>query len=169
MGEGQLSSWKDGIRLSWPISKSYYQLRHSCVRSAFMVHFLCCLISWFWLGHWSKEEEDKLTAIVTDMTVNQGKDIDNDVFWGKVSEFMGGKRGRQYCRIKWYSYISLALVESHWRNWQERRLEQNSQKWRPKAKMEFARWGHPRSQVSLDSPAFKEFDWPLPAGLTHLT
>ena len=47
------------------------------------------------------------------MTVNQGKDIDNDVFWGKVSELMGGKRGRQQCRIKWYAYyISLVLVES---------------------------------------------------------
>ena len=41
------------------------------------------------------------------MTVNQGKDIDNDVFWGKVSELMGGKRGRQQCRIKWYTSISL--------------------------------------------------------------
>jgi hypothetical protein len=72
-----------------------------------MVHFvLCCLISKFRLGHWSKEEEDKLTVIVTDMTVNQGKDIDNDVFWGKVSELMGGKRGRQQCRIKWYTSIS---------------------------------------------------------------
>jgi len=57
-------------------------------------------------GHWSKEEEDKLTAIVTDMTVNQGKDIDNDVFWGKVSELMGGKRGRQQCRIKWTDALS---------------------------------------------------------------
>ena len=63
--------------------------------------FLCAYSHHFWLGHWSKEEEDQLTAIVTDMTVNQGKDIDNDVFWGKVSELMGGKRGRQQCRIKW--------------------------------------------------------------------
>ena len=52
-------------------------------------------------GHWSQEEEDQLTRIVTDMTIKQGKDIDNDVFWGKVSELMGGKRGRQQCRIKW--------------------------------------------------------------------
>ena len=63
--------------------------------------FLCAYSHHLWLGHWSKEEEDQLTAIVTDMTVNQGKDIDNDVFWGKVSELMGGKRGRQQCRIKW--------------------------------------------------------------------
>ncbi|KAG5716686.1 DNA-binding protein REB1 [Termitomyces sp. T112] len=52
-------------------------------------------------GPWSKEEEDQLTRIVTDMTVNQGRDIDGDVFWGRVSELMGGKRGRQQCRIKW--------------------------------------------------------------------
>ncbi|KAG6869327.1 hypothetical protein C0993_000080 [Termitomyces sp. T159_Od127] len=52
-------------------------------------------------GVWSKEEEDQLTRIVTDMTVNQGRDIDGDVFWGRVSELMGGKRGRQQCRIKW--------------------------------------------------------------------
>ena len=78
------------IRVSGPLSWSVY----------FMLPNLIIL-----LGHWSKEEEDKLTAIVTDMTVNQGKDIDNDVFWGKVSELMGGKRGRQQCRIKWYTSI----------------------------------------------------------------
>lgn len=37
------------------------------------------------------------------MTIKQGKDIDNDVFWGRVSELMGGKRGRQQCRIKWHA------------------------------------------------------------------
>ncbi|KAG6880353.1 hypothetical protein C0992_007764 [Termitomyces sp. T32_za158] len=52
-------------------------------------------------GIWSKEEEEQLTRIVTDMTVNQGRDIDGDVFWGRVSELMGGRRGRQQCRIKW--------------------------------------------------------------------
>ena len=36
------------------------------------------------------------------MTIKQGKDIDNDVFWGRVSELMGGSRGRQQCRIKWF-------------------------------------------------------------------
>lgn len=55
----------------------------------------------FYLGVWTKKEEEELTQIVTDMTVKQGKDIDNDVFWGRVSELMGGKRGRQQCRIKW--------------------------------------------------------------------
>ncbi|KAH9943154.1 uncharacterized protein BXZ73DRAFT_40555 [Epithele typhae] len=52
-------------------------------------------------GQWSKEEEEELINIVTDMTVNQGKDMDNDIFWGVVSQRMGGKRGRQQCRIKW--------------------------------------------------------------------
>ena len=54
-------------------------------------------------GAWSKEEEDELTRIVTDMTIKQGRDIDNDVFWSRVSQLMGGRRGRQQCRIKWYA------------------------------------------------------------------
>ena|ERR1700761_4401954 len=53
-------------------------------------------------GPWTKEEELRLTQIVTDITVKQGKDMDNDVFWSTVSQRMGGKRGRQQCRIKWY-------------------------------------------------------------------
>ncbi|KIL00044.1 hypothetical protein PAXRUDRAFT_822063 [Paxillus rubicundulus Ve08.2h10] len=52
-------------------------------------------------GPWSKEEEEELTRIVTEMTVNQGKDFDNDVFWGIVSDKMNNRRGRQQCRIKW--------------------------------------------------------------------
>jgi Myb-like DNA-binding protein REB1 len=52
-------------------------------------------------GQWKKEEEEELTRIVTEMTVHQGKDFDNDVFWGQVSQRMGNKRGRQQCRIKW--------------------------------------------------------------------
>jgi len=57
-------------------------------------------------GHWTKEEEDQLTEIVTEMTVKQGKDIDNDIFWGVVSARMGGTRGRQQCRIKWTDSLS---------------------------------------------------------------
>ncbi|KAF8663432.1 hypothetical protein AX16_001002 [Volvariella volvacea WC 439] len=57
-------------------------------------------------GPWSKEEEDELTRIVTSMTTDQGRDFDNDVFWGKVSEMMGGRRGRQQCRIKWTDALS---------------------------------------------------------------
>ncbi|KAF8450523.1 hypothetical protein L210DRAFT_3520708 [Boletus edulis BED1] len=57
-------------------------------------------------GPWSKEEEEELTKIVTEMTVNQGKDFDNDVFWGIVSEKMGNRRGRQQCRIKWTDSLS---------------------------------------------------------------
>ncbi|KAI0751112.1 hypothetical protein C8Q80DRAFT_1099926 [Daedaleopsis nitida] len=53
------------------------------------------------IGTWTKEEEEELTRIVTEMTVSQGKDMDNDIFWGVVSQRMGGKRGRQQCRIKW--------------------------------------------------------------------
>jgi len=34
-----------------------------------------------YVGPWTKEEEDILTQIVTEMTVSQGKDMDNDVFW----------------------------------------------------------------------------------------
>ncbi|CAA7260050.1 unnamed protein product [Cyclocybe aegerita] len=60
-------------------------------------------------GPWSKEEEDQLTQIVTDMTVKQGKDVDNDVFWSKVSELMGGRRGRQQCRIKWTDALSKTM------------------------------------------------------------
>ncbi|PFH51275.1 hypothetical protein AMATHDRAFT_142885 [Amanita thiersii Skay4041] len=55
---------------------------------------------------WTKEEEEQLTQIVTRMTIQQGKDIDTDVFWGRVSEEMGGKRGRQQCRIKWTDALS---------------------------------------------------------------
>ncbi|THH05912.1 hypothetical protein EW146_g9771 [Bondarzewia mesenterica] len=58
------------------------------------------------VGVWSKEEEDILTQIVTEMTVNQGKDPDNDVFWGVISRRMGNKRGRQQCRIKWLDSLS---------------------------------------------------------------
>ncbi|KAI0251329.1 hypothetical protein BJV78DRAFT_1212509 [Lactifluus subvellereus] len=57
-------------------------------------------------GSWTKDEEMQLTQIVTDMTVKQGKDMDNDVFWGIVSERMGAKRGRQQCRIKWTDGLS---------------------------------------------------------------
>ena len=39
------------------------------------------------------------------MTLEQGKDIDNDVFWGIVSHRMGNRRGRQQVRIKWYVII----------------------------------------------------------------
>jgi Myb-like DNA-binding protein REB1 len=41
------------------------------------------------------------------MTVKQGRDIDNDVFWGRVSELMGGTRGRQQCRIKWQGNLTV--------------------------------------------------------------
>ncbi|TBU33012.1 hypothetical protein BD311DRAFT_473065 [Dichomitus squalens] len=60
-------------------------------------------------GTWSKEEEEELTRIVTEMTVGQGKDMDNDIFWGVVSQKMGGTRGRQQCRIKWTDSLAPQL------------------------------------------------------------
>ncbi|KAL6309823.1 hypothetical protein BKA93DRAFT_814710 [Sparassis latifolia] len=60
-------------------------------------------------GAWTKEEEEDLTRIVTEMTIEQGKDMDNDIFWGVVSQRMGGRRGRQQCRIKWTDSLSLQI------------------------------------------------------------
>ncbi|KAK7696166.1 hypothetical protein QCA50_000817 [Cerrena zonata] len=57
-------------------------------------------------GAWTKEEEEELTKIVLEMTIEQGKDIDNDVFWGIVSQRMGNRRGRQQVRIKWTDSLS---------------------------------------------------------------
>ncbi|KAJ6539526.1 hypothetical protein B0H19DRAFT_1179462 [Mycena capillaripes] len=55
-------------------------------------------------GTWTAAEEEKLTQIVTQMTI--GKDLDNDIFWTKVSGLMGGTRSRQQCRIKWTDSLS---------------------------------------------------------------
>ncbi|KAF9782276.1 hypothetical protein BJ322DRAFT_1010319 [Thelephora terrestris] len=60
-------------------------------------------------GTWSKEEEAQLTAIVKEMMAEKGKDVDNDIFWGVVSQKMGGKRGRQQCRNKWTDSLSNTL------------------------------------------------------------
>ncbi|KAF8076560.1 nucleolar protein [Lyophyllum atratum] len=60
-------------------------------------------------GPWSKAEEEELTRIVTDIKIKQGLDTDNEVFWGRVSELMGGKRGRQQCRIKWTDALSKTI------------------------------------------------------------
>ncbi|KAI0940048.1 hypothetical protein AcV5_001259 [Taiwanofungus camphoratus] len=60
-------------------------------------------------GPWTKEEEEELTRIVTEMTIEQGKDVDNDIFWGVVSQRMGGRRGRQQCRIKWTDSLSTQI------------------------------------------------------------
>ncbi|KAH9833649.1 uncharacterized protein C8Q71DRAFT_873939 [Rhodofomes roseus] len=63
-------------------------------------------------GSWSKAEEEELTQIVTEMTVEQGRDFDSEVFWGVVSQRMGGKRGRQQCRIKWTDTLSSQIKNS---------------------------------------------------------
>ena len=57
-------------------------------------------------GVWSKEEEEELTRIVQELTIEQGKNSDNDIFWGIVSQRMGNTRGRQQCRIKWLVLLS---------------------------------------------------------------
>ncbi|KAG8763585.1 hypothetical protein FRC11_001154 [Ceratobasidium sp. 423] len=53
------------------------------------------------VGPWTKEEEDELTRIVMELTVERGVQADNDVLWSEVSERMGGRRTRQQVRIKW--------------------------------------------------------------------
>ncbi|KAJ1308575.1 hypothetical protein OPQ81_004274 [Rhizoctonia solani] len=52
-------------------------------------------------GPWTKEEEEELTRIVMELTVERGLQADNDVLWSEVSERMGGRRTRQQVRIKW--------------------------------------------------------------------
>ncbi|QRV87574.1 Myb-like DNA-binding domain protein [Ceratobasidium sp. AG-Ba] len=52
-------------------------------------------------GPWTKEEEEELTRIVLELTVERGQQADNDVLWSEVSERMGGRRTRQQVRIKW--------------------------------------------------------------------
>ena len=52
-------------------------------------------------GPWTKEEEQELAQLVIELKNQRGELSDNDIFWGVVSQKMGGKRGRQQCRIKW--------------------------------------------------------------------
>ncbi|KAI3612161.1 nucleolar protein [Moniliophthora roreri] len=58
------------------------------------------------IGKWTKEEEDKLIQIVEEMTVKKGRTLDDEVFWGTVSDLMGNTRNRQQCRIKWTDCLS---------------------------------------------------------------
>jgi Myb-like DNA-binding protein REB1 len=76
------------VRVSGTFLISVFRISRGCL--------FACLA-----GQWKKEEEEELTRIVTEMTVQQGRDVDNDVFWGQVSQRMGNRRGRQQCRIKW--------------------------------------------------------------------
>ncbi|EIN10900.1 hypothetical protein PUNSTDRAFT_65638 [Punctularia strigosozonata HHB-11173 SS5] len=58
---------------------------------------------------WSKDEEEELKRIVTELAQLQGKSVeesDTDVFWTKVSERMDYKRSRQQCRGKWTDVLS---------------------------------------------------------------
>ena len=43
-------------------------------------------------GAWIKEEEEGLTQILAEMTIQQDKDFDNDVFWVIVSNCMANQR-----------------------------------------------------------------------------
>ncbi|KAE9410172.1 hypothetical protein BT96DRAFT_805926 [Gymnopus androsaceus JB14] len=71
-------------------------------------------------GPWSIEEEDELTRIVEEMTIKQGGTLDDDLFWGAVSDKMGNKRNRQQCRIKWTDGLSKRVKtngqDSRWSN-----------------------------------------------------
>jgi hypothetical protein len=53
-------------------------------------------------GKWSKEEEDELVRIVQEMKTKLGYEDGDEIFWGRVSEKMGGRRGKQQCRAKWF-------------------------------------------------------------------
>ncbi|KAJ4001808.1 hypothetical protein F5050DRAFT_1721546 [Lentinula boryana] len=57
-------------------------------------------------GPWTQEEEEELTRIVEEMTVKKGGTLDDDVFWGTVSDHMGNRRNRQQCHIKWTDALS---------------------------------------------------------------
>jgi hypothetical protein len=58
-------------------------------------------------GRWAKDEEGQLMEIVKDLTIDQGKDADHEVFWTVVAELMGHARSRQQCRNKWYRFFFL--------------------------------------------------------------
>ncbi|EJD01617.1 uncharacterized protein FOMMEDRAFT_88468 [Fomitiporia mediterranea MF3/22] len=57
-------------------------------------------------GAWTKEEEERLTQIVLELTTAQGRNPDLDVFWTQVAVRMGNTRGRHQCRIKWTDSLS---------------------------------------------------------------
>ncbi|KAF8607670.1 hypothetical protein BDV93DRAFT_434965 [Ceratobasidium sp. AG-I] len=64
------------------------------------------------IGPWTKEEEDELTKIVLELTVERGVQADNDVLWSAVSERMGGRRTRQQVRIKWTDALNKRVKNS---------------------------------------------------------
>ncbi|KAL1747490.1 hypothetical protein HDZ31DRAFT_31905 [Schizophyllum fasciatum] len=61
------------------------------------------------VGPWTQAEEDELVRVVKRLTVDKGRDFEQDVFWSRVSAEMGGKRSRQQCRIKWTDSLSKTL------------------------------------------------------------
>ncbi|KAF5358953.1 hypothetical protein D9758_004747 [Tetrapyrgos nigripes] len=71
-------------------------------------------------GPWTVEEEEQLTRIVNDMTVNKGGTYDDEVFWTTVAQRMGNRRNRQQCRNKWTDTLSKHVksegTEPRWSN-----------------------------------------------------
>ncbi|EJD36576.1 hypothetical protein AURDEDRAFT_117052 [Auricularia subglabra TFB-10046 SS5] len=53
------------------------------------------------MGVWTPAEEADLTRIVREMTLDQGKTADSDIFWTEVARRMDNRRSRQQCRVKW--------------------------------------------------------------------
>jgi len=102
-------------------------------------------------GPWSKEEEEELTRIVAEMTIQQGRDFDNDVFWGLVSDRMGNRRGRQQCRIKWSVNTVLFWCWADVRCVQDRFAQQDCQERGTETTVESAGCVHSGAQVSLCS------------------
>ncbi|KIY49371.1 hypothetical protein FISHEDRAFT_12500, partial [Fistulina hepatica ATCC 64428] len=55
-------------------------------------------------GAWEPHEEEELIRIVAEM--QEGKDLDNDIFWTAISQKMNGTRTRTQCRAKWQDCLS---------------------------------------------------------------
>ena len=52
-------------------------------------------------GRWSRGEELELEQIVLAMTIEEGKKVQDDLFWSIVAGRMQNKRTKQQCRNKW--------------------------------------------------------------------
>jgi Myb-like DNA-binding domain len=63
-----------------------------------------------YIGPWSLEEVEELTAIVRSMMAKQGGTIAG-ISWADVAIRMGHKRNGQQCRNKWCDYAALLFIE----------------------------------------------------------
>ena len=60
------------------------------------------------LGHWTKEEENKLVETIKEANVAIGNDaLSHEAPWDVVVKKMEGTRSRQQCRKKWYAITSM--------------------------------------------------------------